>query len=97
MEGHQLPRIALVPVTEDAPRLYETWVGMGGKGIVLKNPTSIYQPGERSPAWLKSKPKLTRDVLVTGGSEEWIAWGDWGEAVMLKWVHARQELFLLRV
>ena len=42
------------------------------------------QPGERSPAWLKLKPKLTLDVKVTGGSAERIAWGDWGEAVMLE-------------
>ena len=54
--GHRLPRIGLVPVTKDAPGLYETWVGMGGEGIVLKDPDSPYRPGERSPAWLKLKP-----------------------------------------
>jgi ATP-dependent DNA ligase len=84
LEGHQLPRIAMVPVSEDAPTLYETWVGMGGEGIVLKDPASIYRPGERSPAWLKLKPKLTLAVKVTGGSAERIAWGDWGDAVMLE-------------
>ena len=31
-----LPRVGLVPVTEDAATLYETWVGWGGEGIVLK-------------------------------------------------------------
>jgi hypothetical protein len=56
---------------------------MGGEGIVLKEPASLYRPGERSSAWLKLKPHLTLDVKVTGGSEERIAWGDWGEAVML--------------
>ena len=30
-----LPRVGLVPVTEDAATLYETWVGWGGEGIVL--------------------------------------------------------------
>lgn len=84
LNGRQIPRIARVPVTEDAPRLYETWVGLGGEGIVLKDPESRYRPGERSPAWLKVKPKLTLVVIVTGGSEERIAWGDWGEAVMLE-------------
>jgi bifunctional non-homologous end joining protein LigD len=54
-----LPRVGLVPVTEDAAILYETWVGWGGGGIVLKEPSSIYRPGIRSPAWLKVKPKLT--------------------------------------
>lgn len=83
VEGRQLPRIGIVPVTDDAAHLYETWVGMGGEGIVLKDPASPYRPGERSPARLKLKPKLTLEVLVTGGSAKRIAWGDWGEAVML--------------
>src|SRR5262245_66671574 len=56
---------------------------MGGEGIVLKDPASLYRQGERSSAWLKLKPQLTLDVKETGGSEEAIAWGDWGEAVML--------------
>ena len=50
---------------------------MGGE------PASLYRPGERSPAWLKLKPKLTLDVTVTGRSDQRIASGDWGEAVML--------------
>ena len=79
-----LPRVGLVPVTEDAARPYETWVGWGGEGIVLKEPSSIYRPGIRSPAWLKVKPKLTLEVIVTGGSSEPITWGDWGLAVMLE-------------
>jgi len=87
LDGRQLPRIGLVPVTDDAPMLYETWVGMGGEGIVLKDPASTYRPGERSPAWLKVKPKLTLDVKITGGSGERIAWGDWGEAVLLELVY----------
>ena len=37
--------------------------------------------------WLKLKPELTLDVKVTGGSAERIAWGDWGEAVMLELVY----------
>jgi ATP-dependent DNA ligase len=55
---------------------------------VLKDPASFYRPGERSSAWLKLKPKLTLDVIVTGGSAERIAWGDWGEAVMLELEYA---------
>jgi ATP-dependent DNA ligase len=55
---------------------------MGGESIVLKDLASRYWPGDRSPAWLKLKPKLTLDVIVTGGSAKRIAWGDWGEAVM---------------
>ncbi len=52
--------IWLVPVTDDAPALWDTWVGIGGEGIVLKERTSLYRPGMRSPAWLK--PKLSRST-----------------------------------
>ena len=85
------PGICLVPVTNDAPALWDTWVGQGGEGIVLKERTSVYRPGVRSPAWLKLKPKLTLDVVVTGGSAERFRRGDWGEAVMLafRYTHPR--------
>jgi len=56
LHGRALSRVGLVPVTHDAVALYETWIGMGGEGIVLKDPKSVYRPGERSPAWLKLKP-----------------------------------------
>ena len=83
--------ICLVPATDDAPALWDAWVGMGGEGIVLKERTSLYRPGVRSPAWLKLKPKLSLDVVVTSGSTDRIRWGDWGEAVMLafRYTHPR--------
>jgi ATP-dependent DNA ligase len=89
--GVRPPGVCLVPVTDDAPALWDTWVGMGGEGIVLKERTSVYRPGIRSPAWLKLKPKLTLEVVVTGGSAERVRWGDWGEAVMLafRYTHPR--------
>jgi ATP-dependent DNA ligase len=43
--------VCLVPVTDDPPTLWVTWVGMGGEGNVLKERTSVYRPGVRSPAW----------------------------------------------
>jgi bifunctional non-homologous end joining protein LigD len=48
------PSVCLVPVTEDAFALWDTWVGQGGEGIVLKERTSVYRPGIRSPARLNS-------------------------------------------
>ena len=77
MDGQQLSRVALVQITENAAHLYETWVGVGVEGIVLKDPASRYWPGERSPAWLQLKPKLTLDVIVIGGAGHRISWGDW--------------------
>ena len=83
--------ICLVPVTDAAPALWGAWVGMGGQGIVLKERHSLYRSGVRSPAWLKLKPKLSIDVVVTGGSAVRIPWGDWREAVMLvlRYTHPR--------
>jgi hypothetical protein len=85
------PGICLVPVTEDAPALWDAWVGLGGEGIVLKERTAPYRPGMRSPAWLKLKPKLSLEVVVTGGSAARVRWGDWGEAVILafRYTHLR--------
>ena len=69
-------RVGLVPTTENGPRLYESWVGIGGEGIVLKDPTSRYLPGERSPAWLKVKPRLThprsgKRILIRQAVQIW--------------------------
>jgi len=76
--------VGLVPVTEDAAKLYQTWAGWGGEGIVLKDPSSIYRPGMRSPAWLKVKPKVTLEIVVTGGSSEPSSGAIGGLAVMLE-------------
>jgi DNA ligase-1 len=44
----------------------------GHEGIMLKNPTSAYTPGNRGKNWLKRKPDVeTLDVVVTGA--------EWGE------------------
>jgi hypothetical protein len=66
-------------------------IGLPGRWRASKERISPYRRGVRSPAWLKLKPKLTLDVVVTGGSAERIRWGDWGEAVMLafRYTHPR--------
>src|SRR5262245_55277661 len=47
-----LPRVGLVPVTEDAATIYETCVGWGGEGIVLKEPTHMLEDGvDAQPAY----------------------------------------------
>ena len=44
-------RTAVVPVSDDADRLWSLWVGQqGGEGIVLKERRAPYRPGLRSPA-----------------------------------------------
>jgi ATP-dependent DNA ligase len=49
-DGPRAERIGLVPVTADAPALWQAWVGIGGKGVVLKERGSVYRPGMRLPA-----------------------------------------------
>jgi len=70
-----------VPIIEDVARLYETWVGWGGEGIVLKEPGSIYRPGIRSPAWLKVKPKLTLEITQ---AMKQLGWVD-GQNILIEW------------
>jgi len=92
--ARQPPRTGLVPVSHDPAELLETWLAWGGEGIVLKDPTSIYRPGVRSPSWLKVKPKLELSVLVTGGSATIVPWGDSGAAITLEfsYVHPRSQM-----
>jgi DNA ligase-1 len=44
------------------------FVSLGYEGIVVKHPGSTYQPGKRSPSWLKLKPTKTVDVYVIGAT-----------------------------
>jgi ATP-dependent DNA ligase len=50
LERQDAPGVGVVPYTDDAPALWDTWIGMGGEGIVLKDRGSIYRPGVRSVA-----------------------------------------------
>ncbi len=71
--------VAVAPTTGDARGLWDLWVHQGGgAGILLKEPGSLYYPGQRSPAWLKPKARLTLDVVVMGESTELVPWGRLG-------------------
>lgn len=56
----------------DAKKIYEKYENMDYEGIMIKNPNSFYQPGERNKNWLKLKKiqkgflSDTIDVVVIG-------------------------------
>src|SRR5262249_44454874 len=78
-------RVAIVPVTDEAARLWALWVGQqGGEGIVLKERSAPYRPGRRSSAWLKLKERLVIDILVEDGDRELVRWGEGGGAARLR-------------
>jgi bifunctional non-homologous end joining protein LigD len=67
--------VTIVPVTDDAARLWATWVGWGGEGIVLKDRRSPYWPGLRSLDWLKVKHRRILTVRVESGESTLVRWG----------------------
>jgi len=63
-------RIQVSPATlGEGTVLYEAAVTQGLEGIVAKRIDSFYEPGKRSPAWLKIKTVLDLDAVVVGWSE----------------------------
>jgi len=66
------PRLQLAPAVhlESAAQLDRAYTEArqrGNEGVMLKDTTSLYEPGRRGLAWLKLKRELaTLDVVVTG-------------------------------
>jgi bifunctional non-homologous end joining protein LigD len=61
--GPHLQRIHAGP---DAQALYAAALEQGHEGIVAKRCDSPYQPGRRSPAWVKIKAVQTAELVVGG-------------------------------
>jgi len=59
-----------VVITDYLPEEGEAYFGaavkMGLEGVVAKRLSSPYQPGTRSPDWIKIKKRLTADLVVGG-------------------------------
>lgn len=58
--------VVLNPYRSFDPDVVTQWVDLGFEGAVCKNPRSVYRAGKRSGDWLKIKPQLTDDAIVTG-------------------------------
>lgn len=71
LERLELPSPAtLSPVYPDGPDLWEVTRAHGLEGVVAKRRSSTYQPGRRSPDWLKAAHRSTRTALVAGWRPE---------------------------
>jgi len=51
---------------DDGPSLWEATLAQGLEGVVSKRDTSTYQPGTRSPNWIKSVHRAITDVVIYG-------------------------------
>jgi bifunctional non-homologous end joining protein LigD len=58
--------LQLIHASPDAAQLYEAAIASGFEGIVAKRKDSPYQPGRRSPAWVKYKSTTTQEFVVGG-------------------------------
>ncbi|WP_369794741.1 non-homologous end-joining DNA ligase [Cellulomonas sp. HZM] len=71
LDALDLPdRVQASPVYDDGAELWRVTAEHGLEGVVAKRRTSTYQPGRRSPDWVKSAHHRTRTALVVGWREE---------------------------
>lgn len=58
--------VQLIHASDDGEQLHEASLAAGFEGTVAKRKDSIYQPGRRSPHWLKYKAVSTAEFMVGG-------------------------------
>lgn len=63
------PLVQLSLVCPDGRPLWDSVCTMGLEGVMAKRRTARYEPGKRSPGWLKIKCQQTVDLVVGGWSE----------------------------
>ena len=61
-----LPHVQPVHTETDGYALYRASIAAGLEGIVSKKADSIYEPGRRSPHWLKVKAVQTAEFVIGG-------------------------------
>ncbi|WP_367183082.1 non-homologous end-joining DNA ligase [uncultured Cellulomonas sp.] len=67
LERLDLPEhVQLSPVYPDGDALWEVTRQHGLEGVLAKRRSSVYQPGRRSPDWVKAAHRTTRTALVGG-------------------------------
>jgi bifunctional non-homologous end joining protein LigD len=61
-----LPHVQSVHTDTNGYALYQASIAAGLEGIVSKKADSIYEPGKRSPHWLKVKAVQTAEFVIGG-------------------------------
>ncbi|WP_202627575.1 DNA ligase [Cellulomonas sp. APG4] len=76
LEALPLPeRVLLSPVYPDLDDLWQVTADHGLEGVVAKRGSARYQPGRRSPDWVKATHRATRTAAVVGWRAEHAATG----------------------
>ena len=60
------PQIFVTPVTDDGDALMAATLANGFEGVIAKRRNSIYQPGRRSPSWVKVKHRFEQEMVIGG-------------------------------
>jgi DNA ligase 1 len=53
---------------EDVNRLFHHFRAQGYEGIIAKDLNGTYHIASRDPSWVKRKPEITLDLVITGGT-----------------------------
>ena len=62
----QNPVYRVSEAMDEGMQLYNAAAEVGLEGIIAKERASVYQPGKRSPAWIKIKTRQTVDCVIIG-------------------------------
>lgn len=78
-ENAELSEILVTESIEEAQHFFEHSLDIGHEGLMIKDPTSVYQPGARGKKWLKIKQTMeTLDLVIIGA--------EWGEGRRAHWL-----------
>lgn len=59
-------RLSITPVSDDSGAMVEATRAQQFEGVIAKRPNSTYQPGRRSPSWVKVKYRYEQEMVIGG-------------------------------
>ena len=59
-------RLSITPVSDDAEAIEAATRAQRFEGVIAKRPGSTYQPGRRSPSWVKVKYRYEQEMVIGG-------------------------------